>query len=554
MTSYHLDFFNRFTTYDHPRRQLAWILLFFAALMLLASIGVADFNTKGEPREVVVAHSMLESGNWILPVDSSGDIAYKPPMFHWLVASFCWLFGSMSEFACRLPSALALVALTVMTFCFYAPRHSRDGSDCRAAIFTALLTLTAFECYRAGTNCRVDMVLTAFMCGAMMSMCKALTSKPLMFYLLAALCMSGAALTKGPVGILLPLAVYWIYALLRGHNFFAVSLIALLLLVASSLLPALYYYEAWSQGGERFYTLAMEENFGRLMGTMSYESHVNPWWYNITSLLAGWLPWSAFVLFTAVWAFYRHKKYPSEPNVRETPLGFFAKIKAMDPQRLFSLVAIVVIFVFYTIPQSKRSVYLLPMYPFMACWITVYVQWLMRRFGLRFGLVSGIMLAVCVIYPIIYGIVFPMVVNRHSDRGIALNVNRYVPEGQSVYTFIPDRFLRYYITDHYLGYRMKPLLPSGQTSGSNSVPDANDIMMPDQKVFFVAVSENVWNATRKPLGLDSYDKKSDYGLHAWLDAHSLQADSLYTSEHKTHDVRGKLVLLRVHPDNKKSEK
>lgn len=553
MTSYHLDFFNRFTTYDHPRRQLAWILIFVASVMLLASIGVADFNTKGEPREVVVAHSMLESGNWILPVDNAGDIAYKPPMFHWLVAAFCWLFGSMSEFACRLPSALALVALTAMTFSFFAPRNSRDGSDCRSAIFTALLTLTAFECYRAGTNCRVDMVLTAFMCGAMMCLCKALSVRPLLFYTLAALCMSGAALTKGPVGILLPLAVYWIYALLRGRNFFLVSVIALLLLVASALLPALYYYEAWLQGGERFYNLAMEENFGRLLGRMSYGSHVNPWWYNITSLLAGWLPWSALMLFSAVWAFCRRKKCPAQGSDAEKPHGFIAGLRAMEPEKMFSIVAAVIVLVFYTIPQSKRSVYLLPMYPFMACWITVYVQWLMRRFGLKFGAVSGTMIAVCLIYPVIYGILFPMVVNRHSDREIALQLNRFVPAGNDIHTFVPDRFLRYYITDHYLGYRMRPLLPSGQTTGSNSVPDANDIRMPDEKVFFVVVSDNVWNAERQPLGLPSYDKKSDYGLHAWLSVNSLVADSLYTSDHKTHDVRGRLVLLRVHPADRKPE-
>ena len=34
------------------------------------------FTTKGEPREAVVAVSMLNQGNWILPVSFGADIPY----------------------------------------------------------------------------------------------------------------------------------------------------------------------------------------------------------------------------------------------------------------------------------------------------------------------------------------------------------------------------------------------------------------------------------------------------------------------------------------------
>lgn len=542
-----------FTTFDHPRRQLAWLLIMVAALMLFASIGITDFNTKGEPREVVVAHTMLSHGNWILPVDNAGDIAYKPPMFHWLVAICCWVFGSTSEFACRLPSAIALIALVAMTFSFFAPKSSRDGSDCRFAMMIAILTLTSFECYRAGTNCRVDMVLTAFMCGAMMCLCKALQSRPFLFYLLGMLCMSGAALTKGPVGLILPLAVYWIYGLLCGRNFFFVSLIALLLLVGASLLPALYYYNAWLMGGDRFLRLVMEENFGRMTGTMTYESHVNPWWYNFTSLLLGWLPWTLLLLISAVWVFAQRKRFPVSGDAVKSDGSKKNLLRQMNREQLFSLVAIAVILVFYTIPKSKRSVYLLPMYPFIACWIAVYVRWMMRRFRLGMGVVAGIMALVCVLYPIGYGIVYPAIVNKHSDRGIALQINRIVPAGNNIYTFIPSRFMRFYITDHYLGYRMLPLLPSGQVAAASEIPDANDIRLPKEKMFYVALSSDVWDASPSPLGQKSYDKKSDYGFHAWLESEGLCADKVYESEHKTHDVKGRLVLLRVHPSDKTSE-
>ena len=51
----------------------------------------------------------------------------------------------------------------------------------------------------------------------------------------------------------------------------------------------------------------------------------------------------------------------------------------MDPVRLFSLLSIVVIFVFYCIPRSKRSVYLLPVYPFIAYFLAEWMLWLWQR-------------------------------------------------------------------------------------------------------------------------------------------------------------------------------
>lgn len=320
-------------------QHVAWLLLALTMLMLVLSIGGADFNTKGEPREVVVAHSMLTQGNWILPVDNAGDISYKPPMFHWLVAISCTLFGTVNEFASRFPSALALAILTTITYLFFCKRGDSE-SDVNNALLTALLTFTSFECYRAGTNCRVDMVLTAFMCGAMMCLYKGLITRKLWFYGIAVVCMSGATLTKGPVGIMMPLAVYWIFSLMRGRNFFAISGISLILMIVSALLPAWYYYEAWRIGGDSFYNLAMEENFGRLTGSMSYDSHVKPWWYNLLSLLTGWLPWSLFVLVSAVWVWSHRVRSSSglKADRDHCKVGLFRKLRSLSDEQLFALI------------------------------------------------------------------------------------------------------------------------------------------------------------------------------------------------------------------------
>ena len=47
-------------------------VIVISCVMLLPFLGLTDFNTKGEPREAVVALSMLNSGDWILPVNKIG--------------------------------------------------------------------------------------------------------------------------------------------------------------------------------------------------------------------------------------------------------------------------------------------------------------------------------------------------------------------------------------------------------------------------------------------------------------------------------------------------
>jgi hypothetical protein len=53
--------------------------------------------------------------------------------------------------------------------------------------------------------------------------------------------------------------------------------------------------------------------------------------------------------------------------------------RTAEPLDLFSFLAIVVIFVFYCFPQSKRSVYLMPIYPFIAYFVAKMLLWIHQR-------------------------------------------------------------------------------------------------------------------------------------------------------------------------------
>ena len=72
--------------------------------------------------------------------------------------------------------------------------------------------------------------------------------------------------------------------------------------------------------------------------------------------------------------------------------GWWKSFCQQDPLQLFCWLAVLLIFIFYCIPKSKRSVYLLPIYPFMALFFAQYLRRLaeqgsklLRSFSIVFG-------------------------------------------------------------------------------------------------------------------------------------------------------------------------
>lgn len=354
----------------NEQKQKFLILALICVCTILPFLSFTEYNTKGEPREAVVAYSMLETGNWVLPRNYGGEIAFKPPFFHWSIAAVSTLFGGVTEGTSRLPSALALIVMMLGVYWFYAKRK-----NAWLGLLTAAITLTCFEVHRAGFACRVDMVLTAFIVLALLQFYSWCEHGKKGVPWLAVLFMGCATLTKGPVGIILPCLVTGVFLWIKDGQFWKLVLRFTGIAVLSCILPAIWYGLAYRQGGDQFLDLMMEENFGRFLGKMSYESHENPPSYNVIMLVAGYLPWTLLALFSLFCLHYRKPTGTLEVWWKR----MVTTVKEADPVNLFSFLSIVLIFIFYCIPASKRSVYLLPVYPFIGYFLAVYFLGLVRK-------------------------------------------------------------------------------------------------------------------------------------------------------------------------------
>lgn len=490
--------------YAVMRQYPAWSALFAALILFVPWLGIAWFNTKGEPREAIVAVSMLAQGDWILPVSLGGDIPYKPPMLAWLVAVCSWLFngGVVSEWTSRLPSAIA-AALMAWGVARWLVRNGWS----RCALPASLVLMTCVEVWRNASLCRVDMLLAASFSLACLSLYRWFVERDCSVFPWAAVVwMAVGALDKGPVAVVLPCAVMFIYGLLFGRLKVG-SVIILAISAVFALIPlGVWYVLAFFHASDpvAFMSLVWEENFGRMTGTMSYDSHINPWYYNIWTLLAGLLPYTPLLL-CAPWLL-RGRKLWSSPLLR------------------WCAVWAVTVFVFFCIPSSKRSTYLLPMYMPMAV-MTATCAWRCVRVcprGLRIGAIvltgicttalAGCAVAgftelapigyigcsACIVAAIVAAVgirtawraaalrgwhaalwtvwltmltagaaVVPPILNAKSDRPLAETIESIAQDGP-VYQYIDDPLLRYYTVNYYTGDRVRrlPLLSTDVKPGS----------------------------------------------------------------------------------------
>lgn len=398
------------------------ILITFISVVLW--IGKGDFYTKGEPREASVAVSMLEKNQWILPEAYADEIAYKPPLTHWLMAVFSLPRGEVTPFSARLPSALAFVGLIVTTFLFFG-----KNLKTRDSFLAALVLLTSFELHRAAMTSRVDMLLTFLIVWTLTCLFRWEERNKLKgFPVWVVVIMGLATLTKGPVGIVLPLLVFGIYLLFLKYNIRKIAGKLIPIALASLVLPLIWYLAAYRVGGKEFLDMVWAENFGRFSGSENLNIHYDlghreGWWYNLLTLAAGFIPWTILLLISLSGIrFTLHGRHNNRTPHSLPDTGYralWSSFVHQDKIKLFSAIAAIVIFVFYCIPVSKRSVYLMPAYPFISIFIAQYILYLRERKPEIFSVfdiftsVIACLVSLIVLLTVIFPVIDPVSLTAH---------------------------------------------------------------------------------------------------------------------------------------------
>jgi 4-amino-4-deoxy-L-arabinose transferase-like glycosyltransferase len=320
-----------------PARDLA-LLLAVAGLLFFAWLGRLPLIEPDEGRNAEVAREMLASGDLVTPHYDGFVYLDKPAVFFWMVAA-SFRFAGVNEWAARLPSALMALA-TMLLVWFLARRMFGDTPGLRAGIIFATAPLAmAFS--------RIvifDMTLAFLVTLAMTSFWLALESdfKRPLFDVLFFAAIGVAAITKGPVGFLLPLLSVLVFGLvtgsLRDFKRFRWGLGALVFVAA-----ALPWFLAVSMRNPDFPRYAFWDESLQRFATGSAKRGGSIFYY-IPVYFAGFLPWSFFLFYAAIGKAREIRK------LRDASYRSWAFLISWSA----------LIFVFFTISRSKLPGYLLP--------------------------------------------------------------------------------------------------------------------------------------------------------------------------------------------------
>jgi 4-amino-4-deoxy-L-arabinose transferase-like glycosyltransferase len=310
-----------------------------SAIFYAAIAAALPFYDKGEPREALAVQAILRGEDAILTRPDGRHVQSKPPLFHWMAAGAAMAAGSAGELPMRLPSVV-LAALGIGLTVLVATRERGVA----AGLLSAVVLASSFEWLRAATQSRVDMALTFFIVSALWAWHRG-TSEPGRTWSVRAgyAAVAAAVLTKGPVGLVLPLLVTIVDALRRRAPRSLLRLVDAPAVAGMLIVCVSWYVLAWTRGGSEFATRQLvHENLQRFVGwgTVAHR-HAAP--YYVVALAGAFMPWT-LALPLAAWRAWRRPQ----------------------PEDAFLIVWIVTVIGFYSLAAGKRSTYLLPIFPPLA--------------------------------------------------------------------------------------------------------------------------------------------------------------------------------------------
>jgi 4-amino-4-deoxy-L-arabinose transferase-like glycosyltransferase len=321
------------------RRSLRTITALACAIAPFAiGLGAWALFEPDEGRNAEIAREMLASGDWVVPHLNGLPFLDKPPLLFWAIAAAFRTLGE-HEWVARLPSVLAAVATIAVA---YALGRALAGP--RVAVMAAVVLATCPMMLGFGRLAIFDMPLTAFVTVAIYALVRARLDEDAWPWIpVTGLAIGLALLTKGPIGLVLPLLV-WIAA--RGAlpsgrmRRFRPSL-ALAVVLALGTLGAWLALVVPREPGFLRYAL-VDETLLRVSSAERFRRGGPPYYY------LQMLPWAL-----GLWSVLLVALAPTLARRRRADARDAAAIG-------FAARAAAVIVLFFTLSASKRPQYVMP--------------------------------------------------------------------------------------------------------------------------------------------------------------------------------------------------
>jgi 4-amino-4-deoxy-L-arabinose transferase-like glycosyltransferase len=338
-------------------------------------LGSRPLSVPDEGRYVEIPREMVETGNWLTPRLNGVKYFEKPPLFYWFEAALIKLFG-LGEWSVRLGPAL--FALFGCLSVYYAGIRL---SGFRPGLLSGVVLATSILYYAMGRAITLDMPVSVLLTASLLSFLIGTrepggTTRQLFFWSFFAFS-ALAVLTKGLIGIVIPAMVIFAWMLITNEwrvlrSMHLLSGTAIFLAIAAP-----WHFFVQRANPEFFDFYFIHEHVQRYL--TKAHGRYQPAWYFIPVLIAGLLPWSAFLAQSI-----RHALPRSWRERRE------------NSAQIFLLLWASIVFLFFSASSSKLIPYILPVLPPLALLIGNYLAGVWERTdppGLRAGYILLITLS-----------------------------------------------------------------------------------------------------------------------------------------------------------------
>ena len=336
---------------------LLWALLACVVGAWFLTLGLRHLLPTDEGRYAEIAREMVSTGDWLTIRYNGVKYFEKPPLQMWATAIAFELFG-VGEWQARLWSALSGAGGVAI-----AALAARRWYGDRVAVLTACVLLAAPAWNIAGHLNSLDMgvsfAMACVLCGVLLAQHPAAAPgerRAWMWFAWGA--MGAAVMSKGLMGIVLPLLALGLYALAAGdraiwRRLHPIGGVAILLAVT---VPWFVLVSLRNPEFARFFFI--HEHWQRFTSTVHH--HAGPWWYFGPQLLMGFLPWLGLL--------------PRMARAAAAPRG----AAAFRPAAFLAAWAVSIV-VFFSVSGSKLPGYIIPIYPALAILAAVALDGIDRR-------------------------------------------------------------------------------------------------------------------------------------------------------------------------------
>ena len=306
-------------------------------MCLFSGLGAIGLVGPDEPRYAAIARAMAETNDWITPRLWGAPWFEKPVLYYWMAGIAMRLFG-VSEFAARLPSALAAL-LAVAAVKWTALRSYGLG----AAWYSLLMLPTSVAMIGFSRAASPDMLFAGLLTAAMaVAVEMLLKPRPGPILRIAFGFFLGAAvLAKGPAAVILAGGATLLWAAL-SRQWLAPFRFLHPVIIAVFCATALPWYVLCALHNPDFVRVFIwQHNFERYLTPIF--QHRQPFWFYAPIIAVATMPWIG-MLSGLAGVKWDKKEYLNSPSLLVFCWALFP-------------------FLFFSFSQSKLPGYILPSLP-----------------------------------------------------------------------------------------------------------------------------------------------------------------------------------------------